>query len=81
MVKTVIDNMLKAERNHKRRYEILEKFIQAKFPETKHPSYTRVLDYEKMEWFNSILEQLWVINNLINHANFYRAHIIWTWTI
>ena len=47
------------ERNHQKRYELVEKFVEAKFPEMKIPNYIRTLDYEKMEWFNSILNQLW----------------------
>ena len=47
------------ERNHKKRYELVEKFVEAKFPAMKTPWYQRQLDYEKMEWFNSILNQLW----------------------
>ena len=47
------------ERNHQKRYRVLEKFIECNFPAAARPNFERVPDFEKMEWFNTILSQLW----------------------
>lgn len=47
------------ERDYDKKYKILEKFIQAGFAESIQPKFKLVPDYEKIEWLNTLLVELW----------------------